>query len=120
MQNKYDLTKAVDRKLLQNDAMAAFVKEMHAGGHKAVKFGGTVMPREQWAIWLAMAIAEVEMLGNPDGIACILQSPVGNTSQLGMLLVEEGHLTREEVAQAATSLADMLAARAKAKQAGTA
>jgi hypothetical protein len=117
MDNKINTSSEEGRKLLQKEVKALFISNMKALGHSSVKHGADIMPRSIWASALALALAErgVITAEQADGVAVVLSSELGNSSQLGSLLLKEGELTRETAANAATSLAEMLADRAKVK-----
>lgn len=118
MDNKINLTTAEGKTLLVKEAKAAFVVELKAAGGDRIAFGANVMPRVLWARCITLAIAAVDALGNPDAIVTVLDSELGNSSQLGTQLVKDGVIVREGVEAAATSLTSLLAERAKAKAAG--
>lgn len=116
MANQINTATAEGRKVLQKQAREKFISNMKADGHTSIAFGADVMPRLQWAKWLAMALAEVGAIPieAADAVACVLGADLGNSSQLGMALLKEEVLTRQSAANAAQSLASILAERAKA------
>lgn len=111
----YNINSAEGRKLLQNQAKVAFVSELQAIGGTTIAFGASIMPRVVWAKCLTLAIASLGALGDPDAILAVLDSELGNSSQLGTQLVSEGTIKRTGVEVAAKSLAATLAERAAAK-----
>lgn len=117
MANQINTATAEGRKVLQKQAREKFIGNMKADGHLSIAFGADIMPRLQWAKWLAMAMAEVGAIPieSADAVACVLGSDLGNSSQLGMALLKEETLTRQNAASAAQSLASILAERAKAQ-----
>ena len=104
--------------LVAKQSREAFVKELAAVGGTRIAFAGNVMPRETWARCLALAMASVGAIAPEaaDAVMAILNSDLGNSSQLGTALLKEGAITRESAVAASTSLASILAERAKAKQ----
>ena len=110
---------AEDVKMIQAAAKAAFVEQLKADGATNVPFGGSIMPRAEWARCLTFALVATgcAMVEDADKIAAVLGCELGNSSQLGMLLVKEGTITVGTAATAAASLSDQLAARLAAKAA---
>lgn len=104
--------------LLVKQARAAFIEVLLNGqATLSIPFGGSLMPRETWARNLAMALAIAGAIPaeSADAVAAILNSDLGNSSQLGTNLKKEGVITETGAASAATSLASILAQRAQAK-----
>jgi hypothetical protein len=108
---------AEGRKLTAKQVRQAFVQELKDSKNDRVAFGASVMPRAVWSRTLVLAMASVGVIRaeDADGVLAVLDSELGNSSQLGTVLVESGDITREGAAQAATSLAETLRARAAAK-----
>ena len=102
------------RKLLQKSARLAFVAELQAIGGTKVSFGSSIMPRERWARCLTVALFTTGASMDADECLVVLDSDLGNASQLGTALVKEEVIKVEAVEVAAGSLAKMLAERAAA------
>ena len=113
--NNINLATAEGRKLLQIQARDAFKLELSNQNATKVAFGASIMPRVLWARCLTLAIFAVDASGNPDAIEAILDSDLGNSSQLGTQLVKEGFITQDSAAIHGESLAQLLAKRAAAK-----
>lgn len=95
-----------------------FIAEMQADGATHVAYGATIMTREQWGLWLSMAIAQVVMqapkLALVDVLNVCLASDLGNVSQLTKAFISEQVLFVATAANEAGSLTDRLAKRAQA------
>ena len=111
------IEKAEQRNLLAKEVRALFIQMMRALGHSSVKHGGDLLPRSVWSSALAMAMAERGVItpAQCDAVAVVLNSDLGNSSQLGGALKKEGILKVEDAATAATSLTDLLAKLAAEK-----
>lgn len=105
------------RKLLAKQAREAFIAELKEVRGDSVAFGAAIMPREVWARCLALSLVAVNAINaeQADEVCVVLMSDLGNASQLGTALLEEGVITRQNAAAAADSLASLLAKRAAAK-----
>lgn len=103
--------------LLVKQARLAFISELAAIGGSKVAFGGSLLPRKSWSRSLALAMVEARAIQptQADAVMVILDSDLGNASQLSANLVKEGAIVVQGAAQAAESLADVLAKRAAAK-----
>ena len=117
MANQINTATAEARNLLQKEVRGLFINNMKALGHETVKHGADIMPRSIWASALALALAErgVIKAEEADGLAVVLNSDLGNSSQLGTALLKEGELKREDAATAATSLLEILQKKAAPK-----
>jgi hypothetical protein len=114
--NNPDMKTAEGRKLLQKMALAAFLERLVSLGANAISFSADIMPREVWADCISFAIFATNSQNDAEAIKCLLDSTLGNSSQLGTYLLKEGHITRESKQAAGNSLAEALAKRAQAAQ----
>lgn len=115
MQNNVDVSSAEKAKLLQKKARASFVSNLQALGKTKIAFGADIMPRELWAQLVALSLAENGCITaeQADCVSVVLNSDLGNSSQLGTALLKEGVMERETAITASKSLASILAERAK-------
>lgn len=116
MDNTINTTTAEGRTSVAKEVRNLFVSNMKALGHETVALGADVMPRAIWANAIALAMAERGIISaeQADAVAVVLNSDLGNSSQLGAKLEKDGVLKRQSATAAATSLSAMLAARAAA------
>ncbi len=89
-------------------AIAAFKQGYSlSGGSNVIAIGADLMPRAIWAKATAFAIAKVGKEASLDAMAAavvVLQTTVGNASQLGMKLKKEGFLKEATATETADSL----------------
>ncbi len=96
-----------------------FIEEMKADNATQIAFGATIMTREQWSLWLSLAVARVvaeadSKLALVDILNHCFASDLGNVSQLCKALEKEKVIFIATAGAAAGSLAERLAKRAAA------
>lgn len=114
MENIIKVDSEESQKVLAKEVRALFVQNMKALNHVEIAHGADLLPRSIWSTALALALAERGVIEakQADAVAVVLNSDLGNSSQLGGALLKEGELKRQTAVQAGMSLADLLAKRA--------
>lgn len=103
---------------VSDNAKAAFISKLSALGADKVAHGGSIMPRVVWAQCLVSALIDAGVVSSEeqaDKVNVILASDLGNSSQLGAMLVKAGTIKMQAATEAASSFAAEIAKRAAAK-----
>jgi hypothetical protein len=93
-------------------SMAAFVAKLGKLNATTIPHGAAIMPRAVWAqgmVSALIAVGVVKSEADAEKVQAVLASDLGNSSQLGAILVKNGTIKQQEVAQAASSFADEIA-----------
>ena len=107
----------ISKDTLEMQALAAFKASWQRLGFPTqIPLGGDKMPRRQYAAAVADVIQgfmQEQEIGAAEAVFVILQTTLGNASQLGAKLVKEAWLTEASPAQAVDDLLAKLLARTK-------
>ena len=100
---------------IQNQAEASFLAALQALGWIEIAPSADLMPRDVWAQAIAGSLFDAGCIPAErlEIAAIILDSPLGNASQLGAKLLKEKKIRRLEQAIAGNNFLAALAARAK-------
>lgn len=102
---------------VSEQAMAAFKARLVALNATSIAHGAAIMPRAIWAqgvVSAAIAVDAIASEAQAELLHIVLASDLGNSSQLGAMLLKKGFLKQESAAQAASSFAADFAAKAAA------
>ena len=105
--------------LVNQNAMAAFVSKLRNEKGDKLSHSEAIMPRERWSVCMVSALIAVGAItseAQAELIQVVLNSDLGNSSQLGALLLKNKIITRETAQVAASSFAAEIAALAAKKQ----
>lgn len=103
---------------VRDGAKQAFVAKLVKLNAVRIAHGAPTMPRAVWSQALVSALIASGAITSAEAAekaAVVLDSELGNSSQIGAVLVKEGHIKVEEVEQAALSFADEIQRLAQAK-----
>lgn len=98
--------------------MAAFVAKLQSLGADKLAYGASIMPRAIWSQGMVSTMISAGIIQSEeaaDKALVVLNSDLGNSSQLGAMLLKKGILVQEEAKQAASSFAAEIARLAAAK-----
>jgi hypothetical protein len=108
---------AESQKKLELAAKAAFIESLRADKALEISHGAAIMPRSIWARAIIAALADCGalQLEKVDLALAILASPIGNSSQIGALLLKDGIMQQQGIGEASESYAEQLAKRLAAR-----
>ena len=104
---------AESKKKIELAAMASFIESLRADNALEIAHAAPIMPRSIWARGIVAALHSAGCLNSNgiDNALAILASSLGNSSQLGAKLLEDGVLKQQGASDAAESFAEQLARR---------
>lgn len=103
---------------LNSNSMAAFVSKLQSLGADKLSYGAAIMPRAVWSQGMVSAMISVGIIQSEeqaDKALVVFNSDLGNSSQLGAMLLKKGVIKQEQATQAASSFAAEIARLAAAK-----